>query len=71
MKWRIQKREGRVIANFGIYFLTPLMGINLADVALQDVQILQVTVLKALIISAMFTGMSIFRELGDWANVRK
>jgi len=70
MKCTWRKRLGRVGANFGVSFLTPLIGINISNSIFQNDYLFLITILQALLSASIYTGMSVFREIGDWSNVR-
>ena len=71
MKCTWSKRFGRVISNFGITFLTPLIGINVGNSVLGNSDTLLTTIFQSVFCASIFTGMSVLRELGDWSNVSK
>ena len=68
MKCTLEKRLVRVGANFGISFLTPLIGINISNSIFQNADVFTITILQALLTAAIYTGLSGFKEAKDWAD---
>jgi hypothetical protein len=68
MKCTLEKRLARVASNFGISFLTPLIGINLGNAIFQDHTVFIITILQAFLASSIYTGLSVCREVGDWSK---
>ena len=68
MKCTWQKRFGRVGANFGISFFTPLIGINLSNSIFQTNDLFLVTILQAFLSALIYTGLSVSREVSDWSK---
>lgn len=68
MKCTLEKRLARVAANFGISFFTPLIGINIGNSILQTQDIFLITILQALLSAAIYTGLSVSREVSDWSK---
>lgn len=67
MKCSALKRVGRIIANFGISFLTPLIGIDISNAIMENSIPIMITIYQALATAVIFTGLSFFKELKDWA----
>lgn len=70
MKCTWEKRFGRVMGNFGISFLTPLIGINISNSFVGDHSEFTLTILQALFSASIYTGMSVSVEVKDWSNAK-
>lgn len=70
MKCTFQKRFARVGANFGISFLTPLIGINISNSILQEQNLFLITIIQAVFAASIYTGMSVCVEVKDWSMTK-
>lgn len=68
MKCTLEKRLVRVAGNFGISFFTPLIGINLSNSIFQNPDVFTITILQALLSAAIYTGLSVSKEVKDWSE---
>ena len=68
MKCPLKKRFARVASNFGISFLTPLIGINLGNAVFQDHTIFIITILQAFLSASIYTGLAVSKEVRDWSE---
>ena len=71
MQCTTYQRIGRVIANFGISFLTPLIGINVSNPITGNHTEFIITVIQAFATATIYSGLSFFRELRDWSDGKK
>jgi len=60
----------RVAGNFGISFLTPLIGINLGNTIFQNSDLFVITILQALLSASIYTGLSVSKEVKDWSETK-
>mgnify|MGYP001165941700 FL=1 len=65
-KW--SKRFGRIGANFGISFLTPLIGINFTNTVIANQDPLMNTIFQSLGASAIYTALSVCTEIRAWGS---
>ena len=71
MQCTTYQRIGRVIANFGISFLTPLLGINVSNPLIGNSSDFTITIIQSIFAASIYTGLSFFRELRDWSDGKK
>ena len=71
MKCSLEKRLVRVAGNFGISFLTPLIGINIGNSIIDDNSVFIITILQALLSASIYTGLSVSKEVKDWSDGTK
>ena len=71
MQCTTYQRIGRVIANFGISFLTPLIGINVSNPLVGNDSSFTISIIQAFATAIIYSGLSFFRELRDWSDGKK
>jgi hypothetical protein len=65
MKCTLKNRLGRISGNFGVSFLTPLIGINITNSITEGNSIFLMTVFQAFLSAVIYTGLSVSKEVRD------